>query len=42
MKRQHDSRFQTHIAEPRWQVIVSIAIVALLAIVEILILLKAL
>lgn len=36
------SRFQTHIAEPRWQVIASIVIVAILVVIEILVVTKIL
>ncbi len=42
MKKPQDSRFQTHIAEPRWQVVTSIVVVVLLVIIEILMLLKVL
>lgn len=37
---QGDRRFQTHIPEPKWQIVVSVIIALLLAGIELLILLK--
>ena len=41
-QQQNTGGFTTHIAEPRWQVIASIVIVALLIVVQILVMLNVL
>lgn len=40
MKKPEDSRFQTHVPEPRWQQVVSVIVVVVIILIELLVFLK--